>query len=47
MTNEQVKRLCKEKELELLNKYFCRLTCGRLQSKNFVKETAFGCPETI
>lgn len=37
MTNEQVKRLCKEKEKELLNKYFGGL----------VKEAAVERPETI
>ena len=37
MTNEQLERLCKEKEQELLNKYFV----------NLVKEAAIERPETI
>ena len=37
MTNEQIEKLCKEKELELLNKYF----------DNLVKEAAIERPETI
>ena len=37
MTNEQLERLCKEKEQELLNKYFV----------NLVKEAAVEPPETI
>ena len=37
MTNEQLERLCKEKEQELLNKYFV----------NLVKEAAVERPETI
>lgn len=37
MTNEQIKKLCKEKEQELLDKYF----------GNLVKEAAQECPETI
>lgn len=37
MTNEQLERLCKEKEQELLNKYFA----------NLVKEAAVERPETI
>ncbi len=37
MTNEQIINLCKEKEKELLNKFF----------GNLVKEAAFDCPETI
>lgn len=37
MTNEQIKELCKEKELELLDKYF----------GNLVKEAALERPETI
>lgn len=37
MTNEQIENLCKEKELELLNKYF----------GNLVKEAALERPETI
>ena len=37
MTNEQLERLCKEKEQELLNKYFV----------NLVKEAALERPETI
>lgn len=37
MTNEQIKKLCKDKELELLNKYF----------GNLVKEAAVNRPETI
>ena len=37
MTNEQIEKLCKEKELELLNKYF----------GNLVKEAAEERPEDI
>lgn len=37
MTNEQITKLCKEKEQELLNKYF----------GNLVKEAAIEKPETI
>ena len=37
MTNEQIVKLCKEKEQELLNKYF----------GNLVKEAAIERPETI
>ena len=37
MTNEQIRTLCKEKEQELLNKYF----------GNLVKEAAIEKPETI
>lgn len=37
MTNEQLERLCKEKEQELLNKYY----------GNLVKEAAVERPETI
>ena len=37
MTNEQLERLCKEKEQELLNKYF----------GNLVNEAAIEMPETI
>ena len=37
MTNEQIEKLCKEKEHELLNKYF----------GNLVKEAAHERPETI
>lgn len=37
MTNEQIKTLCKEKEQELLNKYF----------GNLAKEAAIERPETI
>ena len=37
MTNEQIKKLCKEKEQELLDKYF----------GNFVHEAAIERPETI
>ena len=37
MESENVKALCKEKEQELLNKYF----------GNFVREAAIECPETI
>lgn len=37
MTNEQIEKLCKEKELELLDKYF----------GNLVKEAAEERPETI
>lgn len=37
MNTEQVINLCKEKEQELLNKYF----------GNLVKEAAVECPETI
>lgn len=37
MTNEQIINLCKEKEKELLNKFF----------GNLVKEAAFDRPETI
>lgn len=37
MTNEQIRTLCKEKEQELLNKYF----------GNLVKEAAIERPETI
>lgn len=37
MTNEQIERLCNEKERELLNKYF----------GNLVKEAAIERPETI
>lgn len=37
MINEHIKEVCKEKEQELLNKYF----------GNFVREAAIECPETI
>ena len=37
MTNEQIKTLCKEKEQELLDKYF----------GNLVREAAVERPETI
>lgn len=37
MTNKQIVNLCKEKEQELLNKYFGNLT----------REAAIECPETI
>lgn len=37
MINEHIKEVCKEKEQELLNKYF----------GNFVREGAIKCPETI
>ena len=37
MTNEQIEKLCKEKELGLLNKYF----------GNLVKEAAEKSPEDI
>lgn len=37
MTSEQIAKLCKEKEQELLDKYF----------GNLIKEAAIECPETI
>lgn len=37
MNNDYIKEFCKEKEQELLNKYF----------GNLVKEAAVECPETI
>ena len=37
MINEHIKEVCKEKEQELLNKYF----------GNFVREAAIECPEII
>lgn len=37
MNNDYIKEFCKEKEQELLNKYFA----------NLVKEAAVECPETI
>ena len=37
MTTEQIAKLCKEKEQELLDKYF----------GNLIKEAAIECPETI
>ena len=37
MTTEQIAKLCKEKEQELLDKYF----------GNLIKEAAHECPETI
>lgn len=37
MTSEQIAKLCKEKEQELLDKYF----------GNLIKEAAHECPETI
>jgi len=37
MTSEQIAKLCKEKEQELLDKYF----------GNLIKEAALECPETI
>ena len=37
MTTEQIAKLCKEKEQELLDKYF----------GNLINEAAHECPETI
>lgn len=47
MTNEQIEKLCKEKEQELLNKYFDCSTADCLQGRSLEKGTAPERLETI